>query len=304
MSEVVHHVVEPGESLSGIARRYGSSVEAIARANRRIADIDLIHPGEIVHVPAVAAVPEAPAPAPQPTPTPVEIARVDYTGAPRKNGITAPADLRPYWAGQYSRFSSTFDTWPDVQMFDGYTRHLHRALRRGPGIEVNGFFTEQYPAVRLRWKLHLEAGWSFGSARFGGKLGGLLLGKPANGGDGPVESGGTVRLNWRQDGYLRTYVYHADQPGTYGDADLIDTQIPVGRDVELGLDVHVADGRVVTWMDGKTIHDSGTGRFRWGDGVGVSGLTQGIRFGGGKHEWGPANVCYSRFLGAKVTHHG
>lgn len=300
MSEVVHHIVKSGETLSAIARHYATTVEAIAQANRRIENIHLIHPGEIVHVPLVVAVP----PTPTPEPTAGVIARVDYTGAPRKNGLTTPGDLKGFWKGDFGRFAATFDSYPGAQLFDGYTRHFHNALKRGPGIEVAGFFNKQYPAVSVRWTMHLEEGWSFGSTKFGGKLGGLTLGENTRGGAGASEEGGSVRLNWREDGFLRTYVYHADQPSAYGDADLIDAQIAVGRDVELGLDVHVADGRVVTWMDGKQVHDSGKGRFRWGAGVGVSGLSNSVRFGGGSNEFGPANACYSRFLGAKVTQHG
>lgn len=282
---MIHHVVANGENLTAIAARYGATVAEVARANR-LTNPDLLFAGEVLHVPEGAAEPV--------------VATVSYEGAPYKQSIAAPQDLRPYWSADFVRMSSTFDEWPGVQRFNGFTRHWHKPARKGPGIEVNGFLGEQLASAGYRWGIHLERGWSWGGTKYGGKLGGLILGDNANGGDGPSETGGSVRLNWREDGYLRTYVYHADQPGTYGDYDLIDHQMPIGRDVELGLDVYVDQGRVVTFMDGQQIHDSGPGRFRWGKDVQISGVGQGIRFGGGSHEYGPKVACYSRFTGATL----
>ena len=76
---IAHHVVVPGDTLSGIARQHGSTVEAIARANSWIEDINLVLPGWVFHVPVDVApdpdpdpVPnEEPAPDPDPDPVPV-----------------------------------------------------------------------------------------------------------------------------------------------------------------------------------------------------------------------------------------
>ena len=50
------HVVEPGETLSEIATRYGVSIQALADHNG-IADVDDISPGQELAIPAPAATP-------------------------------------------------------------------------------------------------------------------------------------------------------------------------------------------------------------------------------------------------------
>ncbi len=64
-SGTVRHVVQPGDSLSVIAQRYGSTVSAIASANG-IANPNRIYPGQVLTIPNGRA-PSGPAPV---TPTP------------------------------------------------------------------------------------------------------------------------------------------------------------------------------------------------------------------------------------------
>jgi spore coat assembly protein SafA len=45
------YVVEPGDTLYGIARRFGVPLDELIRANPQIADPSLIYPGDVVHVP-------------------------------------------------------------------------------------------------------------------------------------------------------------------------------------------------------------------------------------------------------------
>ena len=54
------HVVQPGETLSEIAARYGASVASLARANR-IRDVDVIFAGDRLRVPASGSVSVQPA---------------------------------------------------------------------------------------------------------------------------------------------------------------------------------------------------------------------------------------------------
>lgn len=68
--------VRSGDTLSGIAARNGVSLNALVAANPQIANPNLIHPGQTVHVPGggggqappPAPGPDAPSPAPGPTP--------------------------------------------------------------------------------------------------------------------------------------------------------------------------------------------------------------------------------------------
>ena len=59
----VTHVVAPGEHLTGIARRYGSSIVAIAKANR-LANPSVLRVGQRLTIPGTTASTTAPAPAP------------------------------------------------------------------------------------------------------------------------------------------------------------------------------------------------------------------------------------------------
>lgn len=46
------YIVQPGDTLSGIAERFGVKLADLEAANPQITNPDLIHPGEIVHIPA------------------------------------------------------------------------------------------------------------------------------------------------------------------------------------------------------------------------------------------------------------
>ncbi len=54
-SHSVQHVVRRGETLSGIARQYGTTVQAIVQANRQIRDPNLIYAGQTLTIPRQAA---------------------------------------------------------------------------------------------------------------------------------------------------------------------------------------------------------------------------------------------------------
>jgi len=67
-TETVFHVVQPGESLLGIALQYDTSVEVIMAANN-IADAQWIFAGQELIIPLGTPTP-VPTPTPRPTPTP------------------------------------------------------------------------------------------------------------------------------------------------------------------------------------------------------------------------------------------
>lgn len=46
------YVVQPGDTLSRIARRFGVTLGALISANPQIADPDLIYPGQVINIPA------------------------------------------------------------------------------------------------------------------------------------------------------------------------------------------------------------------------------------------------------------
>lgn len=67
----VYHIVQPGEYLSLIAQRYGTTVQAILTANPQITNWNLIYAGQTIFVPfgtQPAPVPTARPPQPPPPP--------------------------------------------------------------------------------------------------------------------------------------------------------------------------------------------------------------------------------------------
>lgn len=308
MAEPSIHAVKEGETLWSIAEQYeGVAYGDIVMANPALfdtrvfpnADPNFVMPGWHLIIPA----PELLEPEPEPEPEPVRerVVTVDYSGAANQNGVET-SDLREFWVGDIDRFNGTNSDWPGVQLRDGYTRHWHQARKRGPGIEVRAHTSNGGQRISARWEMLLEEGFTFGTTQTGGKLGGVALGGgDAHGGSGAVDGAGSVRLNWRSfDGELSIYAYHLDQPTDYGEHILTGVSIPVGTYVELGLDIDVAEGRVAAFLDGQMIHDTGPGRFRWTEGIGLSEFIQVVRFGGASHDFGPTDVCYSRFYRGHV----
>ena len=94
------HVVKPGDTLSGIAREHGVSLDAVIRANPQISNPNLIHPGEEVTLPkGGAGSPAAPATyTVQRGDTLSEIGArfgVDWRILAQLNGLSNPDLIRP-----------------------------------------------------------------------------------------------------------------------------------------------------------------------------------------------------------------
>ncbi len=66
----VYHIVQPGEYLSLIAQRYGTTTQAILAANPQITNWNLIYTGQTIFVPFWTQPQPVPPPPPQPPPPP------------------------------------------------------------------------------------------------------------------------------------------------------------------------------------------------------------------------------------------
>ncbi len=78
----VYHIVQPGEYLSLIAQRYGTTVQAILSANPQITNWNLIFSGQTIFVPFSTQPAPPPTPAPPPAPPPKPACRVSHYVTP------------------------------------------------------------------------------------------------------------------------------------------------------------------------------------------------------------------------------
>jgi LysM repeat protein len=78
------HVIESGQTLAGIAQRYGVTVASICMANR-IRAAQTIHPGQKLVVPGIRVAPEGPPAQPEPAPMPLTTAREVKLAARNEN---------------------------------------------------------------------------------------------------------------------------------------------------------------------------------------------------------------------------
>jgi LysM repeat protein len=99
---LVVHTVEPGETLSDVARRYGTSVAAIADAND-ITDVDRVISGSALRIGAASPAPE-PEPATTTTTTP---APTTTTTAPAPTHTVADGESLASIAGLYGTSAAT-----------------------------------------------------------------------------------------------------------------------------------------------------------------------------------------------------
>ena len=124
------------------------------------------------------------------------------------------------------------------------------------------------------YSVKFEDGFDFdGSRHSGGKLPGLGSGDLASGGNKPNGNNGfTSRYMWREGGKAVVYLYHMDQPGTYGEdisltgADGNDKYFERGQWHNMVQRVKANDGsqsngELDVWMDGEQVLDMDGLRF-------------------------------------------
>ena len=86
---VMTYIVQPGDTLYKIARRFGVTVDAIVKATN-IANPSLIKPGQVLVIPATGA---TPAPMPSPVPAPPPAPARSFTPSPSPQPLPAGATM-------------------------------------------------------------------------------------------------------------------------------------------------------------------------------------------------------------------
>ena len=137
-----------------------------------------------------------------------------------------------------------------------------------------------------------------GSKYSGGKLPGLGSGDLASGGTKPTGTNGfTSRYMWREGGKATLYLYHMDQPGTYGEDILLQDSNGNDKYFERGQwhnmiqrvkvnDGSQSNGEIDVWMDGEQVLDLDNLKFVT-NGQGIDTTYFSSFHGGNGSEWWP-----------------
>ena len=137
-----------------------------------------------------------------------------------------------------------------------------------------------------------------GRVHSGGKLPGLGSGDLASGGSKPTGTNGfTSRYMWREDGKATLYLYHMDQPGTYGEDILLKDSNGEDKYFQRGQwhnmiqrvkvnDGYQSNGEIDVWMDGEQVLDMDNLKFMT-DGGGIDTAYFSTFHGGYGSDWWP-----------------
>lgn len=183
-------------------------------------------------------------------------------------------------------------------------------------------FDQGYEAVQLEYRVKFGAGFDFVR---GGKLPGLIGGEGNVGGNAPDGTDGfSARMMWRTDGSsgsnltpdksnIVQYVYHPDQPGTFGE-DFRWDDGPSSEWTEFESDRwyslrHLVvmntpgqnDGVIKAWLDGEQVLSVDNIRFRDVASLQIDQMYFSTFFGGGSSDWATSKDEIAFFDDFRIT---
>ncbi len=178
--------------------------------------------------------------------------------------------------------------------YQGYERGSRRVQVRLP-------IPQPAKSYQLSFAVRFCDGFDFAK---GGKLHGLGPKHPVTGGNPVSPHGWSARLMFREGGGLKTYVYHQDMPGPYGQSQVArGFRFVPGRFYNISMRVTLNDpatarnGSVEVLVDGVPLirHDG----LRLRASEGPDGMIQTVLFstfhGGNSAEWAPRNTGTGTF---------
>ncbi len=230
------------------------------------------------------------------------------------------ADLNAHPAGNYTESQMASD-FGDVQLLnnlgDRFTLVAGPEAREGQSLRVTyvegqigaaqsgGQFYAFLPArdeYYLDYYVNFADDFDF---RLGGKLPGLSGGASNNGGTRPTGDGWSARYNWRENGRAVVYLYHMDQPSTYGhDLDL-NRHFVRGQWHRLTQRIKVNtgnnnDGELQVWFDGELVLLRTDIRYRNNDRAPVDHFFFSTFHGGNTSEWAPDVTSHAYFDNMRI----
>jgi len=184
------------------------------------------------------------------------------------------------------------------------------------GVQWKAYLPRSYERLRVSYAVYFEPGFDFVR---GGKLPGLVGGFVAGSRDSVVSGGRkpngydgwSARLMWRKGGRVVQYLYHPDQPGSYGE-DLRwqraaqDLSFTPGRWHRVTTEITLNtpgrhDGILRSWLDGGLALAKNDLRFRETPSIGIDALYVSTFFGGDDAAWSTTKDEAARFRDFTVT---
>jgi len=148
----------------------------------------------------------------------------------------------------------------------------------------------RYPVLLLSYRFRFSPEFDFVR---GGKLPGLAGGRANDGGNRPTgRDGWSARIVWNAGGQLAAYVYHPDQPSSFGEILDFSGRARPGRWHHVVMRVTMNtpgrnDGGIECWLDGNSVLNHGNMRFRDTPELGIDMVLFSTFFGGSDATWGP-----------------
>ena len=228
----------------------------------------------------------------------------NFDNAPtRAFGQVTDADMRTQFGG----LAASCYAESEMALGDGSMRVRFQPTSVG---SARSYCSVTLPAghdeLWLRYRVLPESGWV--PVR-GGKMAGLAGGTANTGGGAPrMGEGFSARNMWRTGGALVQYVYHQNQPGTYGEDFKYDNSVltagqwsTIVHRVRLNT-AGQANGSITAWVDGRqTMQREGLvlrgSGYTWSiDKVMVGGF-----YGGSDASWAPPSTTYMRYDDVTVS---
>ena len=163
----------------------------------------------------------------------------------------------------------------------------------------------------VAYDVRFEQGFDF---RLGGKLPGFAAGSATGGGVRPNGNNGfSTRMMWVEDGDAISYVYHPDQPSTFGERfswqgagfspgqwTTVETRVRLNTPGQ-------SDGIIEGWMNGRLVLRETGMRFRDTSNTKIEGLFFSTFFGGNTSDWAPSRdetIDFDNFIISQgpITH--
>ncbi len=225
------------------------------------------------------------------------------------------SDLNDHPTGSYTEALMSSD-FGDVQLLnnlgdrfniiEGSEAYDGKALRVsylagevGASNSGGQFFAFLQPEEEYYLEYYIKFGDDF-DFQLGGKLPGLSGGESNSGGNKPDGDGWSARLMWRENGKLVVYLYHMDQPTSYGEDFELNRSAEPGSWHRITQRVKVNtgnnnDGILQVWFDGELVLLRTNIRFRNNNQAPVDHFFFSTFYGGNTPEWAPDRDGYVYF---------